>query len=208
MSDAMNNQPVIFLLDNFDSFTYNLVNDLKMMVAELFVYRNDVPAAVIYQKMCASANEGRRVLLVLSPGPGHPKDSGCMLALITLVKGCFPILGICLGHQALVQESGGEIGSAGEIMHGKTSLISLEDHDIFAGLQNPLYVGRYHSLMATNVPDNLRVIARHQNDSGSIPMAVIDDENRMLGYQFHPESILTTSGSQLLQQSLHYLSRI
>jgi anthranilate synthase component 2 len=123
--------------------------------------------------------------------------------LIRLCAGRFPMLGICLGHQALVEHYGGVVGRAGETVHGKTSLIELADHPLFAGLPRPFAVARYHSLMATEVPPSLQVIANYQH----IPMAVLHTEHKALGYQFHPESILTTQGKPLLAQSLAYLTQ-
>lgn len=112
----------IYFLDNFDSFSYNLVDELTMLGAELVVYRNNISAEVIFNKMQA---EHKQVLLVLSPGPGAPSDAGCLMELISLCKGKFPMLGICLGQQALTQSYGGVIGHAGETVHGKSSIIEL-----------------------------------------------------------------------------------
>ncbi|WP_016957650.1 aminodeoxychorismate/anthranilate synthase component II [Catenovulum agarivorans] len=190
----------VFLLDNFDSFTYNLVDELKTMGFELVVYRNNVDAKVMFEKMQACENN---VVLMLSPGPGSPSQAGCMPELIQLCKGHFPIIGICLGHQAIVEAYGGTVGTSGEIMHGKASAITHNHHPVFTDMVSPLFVARYHSLMATTVPDSLELIA----EVNDIPMAVINEQDRVLGYQFHPESILTTFGSKLLKQSLNYLTR-
>ena len=113
----------IYFLDNFDSFTYNLVDELTMLGCELVVYRNNISAEVIFNKM---RQEQGQVLLVLSPGPGTPSDAGCLMELIELSKGHFPMLGICLGQQALTQSYGGVIGHAGETVHGKSSIINLD----------------------------------------------------------------------------------
>lgn len=191
---------LVYLLDNKDSFTYNLVDELAQLGCTLKLYRNTVPAAYIFDKMCL---ESEPVVLLLSPGPGAPKDAGSMPELISLCAGRFPMLGICLGHQALVEHYGGVVGRAGETVHGKTSLIELADHPLFAGLPRPFAVARYHSLMATEVPASLQVIANYQH----IPMAVLHAEHKALGYQFHPESILTTQGKPLLAQSLAYLTQ-
>lgn len=188
----------VFLLDNKDSFTYNLVDELAQLGFEPTLYRNTVPAAYIYQQM----QQAHKPVLLLSPGPGAPKDAGCMPELIGLCAGKLPILGICLGHQALVEHYGGVVGRAGETVHGKTSYIELSDHPVFAGLPKPLAVARYHSLMATEVPAELEVIARYQH----IPMAIAHREHLVLGFQFHPESILTTLGKPLLKNSLAYLT--
>ncbi|MEJ6474626.1 aminodeoxychorismate/anthranilate synthase component II [Pseudoalteromonas piscicida] len=189
----------VYFLDNFDSFSYNLVDELSLLGLDLVVYRNNIPAEIIYNKMRAEEDP---VILVLSPGPGAPSEAGCLLALIELCKGQFPMLGICLGQQALTQSYGGEVGRAGETVHGKSSIIDADEHPVFAGLGTQFPVARYHSLMATKVPAELNVIARYQ----SIPMAIYHSEDRVIGYQFHPESILTPNGAQLLQQSIAYLT--
>ncbi|PCK29888.1 aminodeoxychorismate/anthranilate synthase component II [Pseudoalteromonas piscicida] len=189
----------VYFLDNFDSFSYNLVDELSLLGLDLVVYRNNIPAEIIYNKMRAEEDP---VILVLSPGPGAPSEAGCLLALIELCKGQFPMLGICLGQQALTQSYGGEVGRAGETVHGKSSIIDADEHPVFAGLGTQFPVARYHSLMATRVPAELNVIARYQ----SIPMAIYHSEDRVIGYQFHPESILTPNGAQLLQQSIAYLT--
>ncbi|KXI29773.1 aminodeoxychorismate/anthranilate synthase component II [Paraglaciecola hydrolytica] len=199
----------VFLLDNFDSFTYNLVDELRSLGLELIVYRNSVPADVILQKMHNKAaqknakGESQQVMLMLSPGPGNPKQAGSLLALLALVKGHYPVLGICLGHQAIVESYGGDIIRANQVMHGKSSLIKHDGQNMFANLPNPLPVARYHSLMADNMPADLQVLA----DYNGIPMAVAHQQHRMLGFQFHPESILTSHGSQLLLQSISYLTQ-
>ena len=190
----------IYLLDNIDSFTYNLVDEFAQLGYQLKLYRNTVPADYIYQQMCS---ETVPVLLVLSPGPGSPSEAGCMPALLKLCEAKFPILGICLGHQAIVEHFGGVVGRAGETVHGKTAAITLLDHPLFNGLPKPFLVARYHSLMATEMPNALTLLANDRH----IPMAVINEEKRMLGYQFHPESILTTLGKPLLKNSIDYLLR-
>ena len=189
----------IYFLDNFDSFSYNLVDELSMFGCQLVVYRNNISAQSIFDKMC---QETVPVLLVLSPGPGAPSDAGCLMELIELCKGRFPMLGICLGQQALTQSYGGVIGHAGETVHGKSSIISLTEHPVFAGMGDKMPVARYHSLMATKVPDDVEVIACYEN----IPMAIYHQQDNALGYQFHPESILTPNGALLLQQSIEFLT--
>ncbi|MEL0632450.1 aminodeoxychorismate/anthranilate synthase component II [Pseudoalteromonas carrageenovora] len=198
MSNA--NPLKIYFLDNFDSFSYNLVDELTMLGCELVVYRNNISADVIFNKM---RQEPGQVLLVLSPGPGTPTDAGCLMELIELAKGQFPMLGICLGQQALTQSYGGVIGHAGETVHGKSSIIDLNAHPVFDGMGSTMPVARYHSLMATEVPKNIEVIAEFED----IPMAIYHHEDSALGYQFHPESILTPNGAMLLQQSVAYLTR-
>ena len=190
----------VFLVDNFDSFTYNLVDELRGMGMELLIYRNNVPAQQIFAKMQEKAQH-QQVLLMLSPGPGTPSEAGCMLALLKLVEGQFPVIGICLGHQAIVEHFGGDVIRADKVMHGKSSAIQHNQREMFANLPNPLPVARYHSLMASNMPTDVEVIA----EVDEIPMAVCHKEYNMLGFQFHPESILTAQGSQLLKQSIEFL---
>lgn len=199
---SIKNQAIsVFLLDNFDSFTYNLVDELRVLGLDLTIYRNSVSAAKIFQQMQTKA-ESARVLLLLSPGPGTPSDAGCMLELIGLVKGQFPVLGICLGHQAIVEYYGGKIVRSKEVVHGKSSLIEHDNSALFNKLPNPLPVARYHSLMASEMPNELEIIANY-ND---IPMSACHYHDKMLGFQFHPESILTSHGSQLLEQSIEFLT--
>ena len=190
----------IFLLDNFDSFTYNLVDRFRTLGYPVRIYRNSLPASCIMQEI--DACEGDAVL-VLSPGPGAPHEAGCLIDLIKLARGRVPILGICLGHQALCEAYGGTVGAAGEIVHGKRSLIEHNGHGAFAGLPSPLPVARYHSLVATYVPQELQVIAHYQG----MPMAIEQRDERVLGFQFHPESIMTSEGARLLTQALAHVTR-
>ncbi|MBE1302361.1 MAG: anthranilate synthase component II [Alteromonadaceae bacterium] len=189
----------IVLLDNYDSFTYNLVDELRALGQSLKVFRNSVDVSVICKELASSPNS----LLLLSPGPGNPAQAGCMLRLIEEVQGKYPVLGICLGHQAIVQHYGGNIVRAPEVVHGKSSPVTHCADKMFAELPNPFPVARYHSLMAESVPEPLQVIANYQH----IPMAVYHEADQMLGLQFHPESILTSQGSVLLQQSIQFLSK-
>jgi anthranilate synthase component 2 len=204
-----NKQICVFLLDNFDSFTYNLVDELRTLGLELIVYRNSVSADVILQKMQNKSqqidknSQVKQVMLMLSPGPGNPSQAGSMLELLNLVKGQFPVLGICLGHQAIVESYGGNIIRAEKVMHGKSSLIEHCADKMFNNMPQPLPVARYHSLMASNIPEELTVLANFAD----IPMAVVHLEDKMLGFQFHPESILTSHGSQLLMQSIEFLTQ-
>lgn len=191
---------VVYLLDNLDSFSYNLVDEVAQLGFSLKLYRNTVPASYIFEKM---QQEQQPVVLLLSPGPGAPSQAGSMPELISLCASKFPMLGICLGHQALVEHYGGVVGRAGETVHGKTSIIELSNHPVFGALPKQFPVARYHSLMATEVPNSLQVIAAYQH----IPMAIVHEEHKALGYQFHPESILTTLGKPLLKQSLDYLMK-
>jgi anthranilate synthase component 2 len=190
----------LYLLDNFDSFTYNLVDQFRSLGCEVIIYRNDVSADYIAQKLI---NETGKAALVLSPGPGAPHEAGCMMELIARVAGKVPMLGICLGHQAMVEYYGGKVERAPFVVHGKASPTFHNGQGVFANLPSPLPVARYHSLVATKVPDCLKIIAT----TDEMPMAILHPEHQAIGFQFHPESILTTLGSQLLTQTLAYLTQ-
>lgn len=190
----------LYLLDNFDSFTYNLVDQFRSLGCEVVIYRNDVAADYIAQKLL---NEQGKAALVLSPGPGAPHEAGSMMALIGQVAGKVPMLGICLGHQAMVEYYGGKVERAPFVVHGKASPTVHNGKGVFADLPSPLPVARYHSLVATRVPDCLEVIAT----TDDMPMAILHAEHKAIGFQFHPESILTTLGSRLLIQTLAYLTQ-
>lgn len=192
----------IVFIDNVDSFTYNLVDEFKQLGYHLDIYRNTVRAETVIQRLEECATKGP-VILCLSPGPGHPSQAGCMPEVIRYAQGKFPMLGICLGFQALVELYGGVVDRCHETMHGKTSLIDCQPHPIFAGLPQPFPVARYHSLQAVSVPASLDVIAT-VND---IPMAIAAPTDGVLAFQFHPESIMTTAGTQLLKQSVEFLAR-
>ncbi|AGH80729.1 glutamine amidotransferase of anthranilate synthase [Psychromonas sp. CNPT3] len=188
----------LYFLDNFDSFTYNLVDQFKALGHPVKIFRNNQSAQKIKKHMDDCPDN---VLLVLSPGPGAPSDAGCLIELIKLCRGNIPMLGICLGHQALIEQYGGRIIKSAEIVHGKSSLIQHCNNRMFANLPLPLCVARYHSLVGTDIPDELEVIA----DFNGMCMGVYHAKDRVLGFQFHPESILTCEGAQLLQNSLHFL---
>ena len=198
----MSQPTTVFLLDNVDSFTYNLVDELRTMELNIVVYRNNVDARMLFEKMQMQAESGP-VLLLLSPGPGAPHEAGCMPELLSMVQGHFPVLGICLGHQAIVAHYGGTVGRAEDVMHGKSSAITHTGEAMFAGMPQPLHVARYHSLMALELPEGLTPLAK----VGTTVMAVYQSDDKMLGFQFHPESILTAEGSRLLLQSIHYLTK-
>lgn len=196
-----NNKPKIFMLDNLDSFTYNLVDEFYNLGFDLVIYRNTLSADFIIEQIKAHQGDA---LIVLSPGPGTPTDAGCLMELIAKTAGKHPILGICLGHQALVQHYGGVVARAPEIVHGKSSNIEHSGSGAFANIQNPLPVARYHSLVAATMPDCLDCIAQVNN----LPMAIEHSIDAALGFQFHPESILTTYGSHLLAQSIEHLLKL
>jgi len=180
----------ILLIDNYDSFTYNLVQAFRAQGAEVLVYRND--AIGIEQALALEPTH-----LVISPGPGRPDDAGVSIAMIAAFAGRVPVLGVCLGHQSLVQHFGGRIVRAPRLMHGKTSPVTHDGRTLFEGLPQPLEVGRYHSLCAEpgTLPDVLEISA--QTDQGEI-MGVRHREFAVEGVQFHPESVLTPDGDRLL----------
>ena len=189
----------IILLDNFDSFTYNLANELKNKGLSLKIFRNNLSAKVIFNEIeNIKKITGLTPILVISPGPGNPTESGCLMELIALCHRKIPMLGICLGHQALCQFYGANIVKANVPMHGKSSLILHNADDIFNNIPNPARFARYHSLVAENIPNNLTIIAQFED----IVMGVINRQDRILGFQFHPESIMSPFGSILLHNSL------
>ena len=186
----------IIFLDNFDSFTYNLVDQFRSLGHQVKIYRNDCDLDIL-EKSCRQPNH----ILALSPGPGSPSEAGNMLALIERVKSAVPIIGICLGHQALIEAFGGKVVHAGEVLHGKVSKITHDDQAMFQDLPNPMPVARYHSLMGEQLPEELIVNASYNN----IIMAIRHRHLPICSFQFHPESILTVQGSKLLQQSIDWL---
>ena len=195
----------IIMIDNFDSFTYNLVNQFRMLSAEVVVFRNDTPMDSIFTKTRLA---NKQTIIVISPGPGNPDSAGISLKVIEKYAGQIPILGICLGHQSIVQQFGGKVGQAGTIVHGKADQIAYQSYpeiqQVFSELPNPFQAARYHSLVAQEVPEQLTVIASTTHEPKEV-MAVADISRKILGFQFHPESILTTQGSQLLRASIDWL---
>ncbi|MDA3977485.1 MULTISPECIES: aminodeoxychorismate/anthranilate synthase component II [Gallibacterium] len=187
----------ILFLDNFDSFTYNLVDQFRVLGHNVTVYRNDCDL----QTLIKAATSQPNTILALSPGPGNPQQAGNMLPLIQAVKDRCPIIGICLGHQAIIEAFGGEIVHAGEVMHGKVSKITHDNQAMFQSLANPLPVARYHSLMGVKLPAELIVNAEYNH----IVMAIRHQTLPICGFQFHPESILTVQGGQLLKQTIDWL---
>lgn len=190
---------MLVMIDNYDSFTYNVVQYLAELGAEVKVFRND---EVSVADIAALKPEK----LVISPGPCTPNEAGVSLEAIEFFKGKLPILGICLGHQSIAQAFGGKIVRAGHVMHGKTSPIFHNDQGVFHGLSNPLTATRYHSLVIDkeSLPDCLELTAWTQNEDGSIEeiMGVRHKDLDIEGVQFHPESILTQHGHDLLNNFL------
>jgi len=187
-------KPRLLLIDNYDSFTYNLVQAFLVLGAEVSVYRND-----------ALSTEAALALspthLCISPGPGTPYDAGVSMDMIRAFAGRIPVLGVCLGHQSIVEVFGGKVVRAGRLMHGKTSQVQHDGRTLFAGLPQPCEVGRYHSLIAApaSMPAALEVSAR--TAEGEI-MGVRHRELLVEGVQFHPESILTPEGPRLMSNFL------
>jgi len=190
------------MLDNLDSFTYNLVDEFQCLGFEPSVYRNTLSADFIFNKMLEHTQKtSEPVLLVLSPGPGEPNKAGCLMALIKMCVGRIPMLGICLGHQALIEHYGGRVDRAEEIVHGKASSVTHTGSGAFNNIQNPLPVARYHSLIGKDIPKTVEVIAEYNG----MCMAISKEDDAVLAFQFHPESILTTFGATLLAQSIQHL---
>lgn len=187
----------VLLVDNYDSFTYNLVQAFAAQGAEVIVHRND--AITVEEGLALEPTH-----LVISPGPGRPEDAGISLAMIDAFAERVPLLGVCLGHQCLVHHFGGDIVRADRLMHGKTSMARHDEKTIFKGLSQPFEVGRYHSLCAIqdSLPEVLELSA--QTDRGEI-MGVRHKELPLEGVQFHPESVLTPEGDQLMNNFLRMM---
>lgn len=190
----------VLVIDNYDSFTWNLVQEMGELGAELEVVRND---ATTVDAVASLAPAG----IVLSPGPGRPEDAGISCDLIRALGATTPILGVCLGHQAVGVVYGATVGRAPTIMHGKTSEIHHDGRGVFAGLPSPLVATRYHSLVIEpdSVPSALRVTAR---TSDGVIMGVRHAQHPVEGVQFHPESVLTREGPRLLGNFLARLDRV
>jgi len=180
----------ILLIDNYDSFTYNVVQAFAKLGANVMVYRNDAIDVETAKNLDVTH-------LVISPGPGRPEDAGISVELIAAFAGSVPVLGVCLGHQCIVSHFGGEIVRAERLMHGKTSMVKHDSKTIYAGLSEPFEAGRYHSLCADaeTLPAVLELTA--QTERGEI-MGVRHRELPIEGVQFHPESVLTPEGDQLM----------
>jgi len=185
---------MIVVIDNYDSFTYNLVQYMLILGADVEVYRNDV---VSVRQVEALEPAG----IVISPGPGRPENAGITLPLIRKFSGNMPILGVCLGHQAIAMAFGGTVGSAKRLMHGKTSEITNDGQGLFKGFKKPFTAMRYHSLAVArkNLPESLIVTA--ESEDGEI-MGIRHREHLTEGIQFHPESIMTPVGKRLLRNFL------
>jgi anthranilate synthase component 2/para-aminobenzoate synthetase component 2 len=199
MTDNSFNRVHILLIDNYDSFTYNLVQAFSANGAKVSVYRNDM----------ITVDEGlslKPTHLVISPGPGRPDDAGISLDMISGFAGKIPILGVCLGHQSIVQQQGGSIVRAKKLMHGKSSKIKHDGMTLFEGISNPFEVGRYHSLCAetSTLPKTLEITAKTDN---GIIMGVRHKYLQIEGVQFHPESVLTPEGERLMMNFMQMVAQ-
>lgn len=190
----------IVFVDNRDSFTYNLVDELRVLGHAVEVWRNDRSAEALLERALPDG------MLVLSPGPGAPADAGCLLALVARAAGRVPLLGICLGHQALVQALGGRVGPAPSPRHGQASAVHHRGHALFDGVPSPFSAGRYHSLAALSLPPSLDAIAHTGDDRAHERVVMAVAGSAMLGLQFHPESILTPCGRHLLSNAIAWLA--
>ena len=192
--------PKLLLIDNYDSFTYNLVQAFLMLGADVLVHRND-------QITIAQAEALKPTHLCISPGPGTPYDAGVSMDMIRHFAGKLPIFGVCLGHQSLVEVFGGKVVRAGRLMHGKVSPVTHDNQGILKGMPNPFEAGRYHSLIAApeSLPDVLEVTAKTPENE---IMGVRHKHYAIEGVQFHPESILTPEGPILMGNFLKLTSAL
>ena len=190
---------MLLMLDNYDSFTYNLVRYFRELGAEVVVYRNDEISLAEIEQLAPSH-------LVISPGPRTPNEAGISMAAIAHFAGKIPVLGVCLGHQSIGQVFGGKVIRAEKVMHGKTSMVSHEQKGVFAGLDQPVEVTRYHSLVvdAASLPECLEATAWSLNAAGEkeVIMGIRHKTLDVEGVQFHPESVLTHQGHALLANFL------
>lgn len=186
---------MILVIDNYDSFTFNLVQYLRILGSEVVIRRND---EISLRDIKVSLPAG----IVISPGPGHPSEAGISLDVIKTFAGKIPILGVCLGHQAIVHAFGGDVIRAAKIMHGKTSRVRADGHGLFEGVKGTFEAMRYHSLVACRktLPESLLVTAESEDDHEI--MGVRHRDYPIEGIQFHPESIMTVIGKRLLRNFL------
>ncbi len=185
----------ILFIDNFDSFTYNLVDEFKKRGANVDVFRNNVPL----DHVSSVIGETDPDLVVLSPGPSTPEHAGNCVPLIQRHMNEVPIFGVCLGEQSIIEALGGTVGKSIETLHGKASSIHHDGKGLFNGLDNPFSAGRYHSLSGQNIPDELEISARTPSD---VVMGIRHRTEDLVGIQFHPESILTPAGGRIIENAL------
>lgn len=183
----------VLMVDNHDSFTFNIVEALHRLGAAVRTVRNEIAAADAFEQAQRS-----NAMILISPGPGRPEHAGCSMELISLAKGRVPLFGVCLGQQAMVLEAGGDVVRAPAAVHGKASVLDHDGTGPFAGLPNPIKIGRYHSLCTPNPPERFRVHA----EIDGMAMAISDAEAKQVGVQFHPESVLTPIGQRMLANVL------
>lgn len=195
---------MLLMIDNYDSFTFNIVQYLSELGEDVRVYRNDEISIQEIRELSPD-------VIVISPGPCTPNEAGVSMDVVRAFEGEIPILGICLGHQSIGQVYGGKIVKAGQVMHGKTSLIHHTGKDVFTGLANPFTATRYHSLVVEkeSLPDCFEVTAWTENDAGELEeiMGIRHRTFAMTGVQFHPESILTEHGHDLLGNFLNLVEK-
>lgn len=192
----MNKLPVLFI-DNFDSFTYNLVDEFEKRDCEVMVYRNNIDMKIIE----SAVKKFRPRLIVISPGPGIPKQAGNSIEIIQRYHKTIPIFGVCLGHQCIIEAFDGRVSRASEIVHGKSSSINHDNEGIFKGIESPFQAGRYHSLAGVDIPYCLEISARTADRD--IVMAIKHKEHDVIGVQFHPESILTPVGGLIIENIIN-----
>jgi len=188
---------MVLVVDNYDSFTYNLAHLFGELGADVVVRRNDEVTAEEAEQLAPSH-------LVVSPGPGRPEDAGATTEILQRLAGSLPTLGVCLGHQAIVQVFGGEVGRAQQLVHGKATFVDHDGRGIFTGLPSDFLAGRYHSLAATSVPDVFEISATAAD--GEV-MAVRHRDLPVDGVQFHPESVLTPHGRDIAKNFLEGAAR-
>ncbi len=191
----------VLFIDNFDSFTYNLVDEFEKRGCEILVYRNNTDMSTINKVI----KEFKPKLIVISPGPSNPKNAGNSIAIISEYAGKIPIFGVCLGLQCIVEAFDGKVDRCSEIKHGKPSKIQHDNETIFKDLENPFQAGRYHSLSALEVPYCLEISARTAGND--IVMGVRHKEFMVEGVQFHPESILTPVGGIIIDNLIKMVSK-
>lgn len=188
----------VLFLDNFDSFSYNLIDEFRRVGAEVEVRRNDAALDDLLALL------PRHDLLAVSPGPGRPEETGVLVPLLREAAGRVPIVGVCLGMQALAVAFGGKVAPAPHLVHGKAGAVRHDGTSIFAGFANPFAAGRYHSLVVRKPPAGFVVTAWGEESGERVAMAMEDADRRLLGLQFHPESVLTRDGSSIIGRVLEW----
>jgi len=191
----------VLFIDNFDSFTFNLVDEFEKRGCGVVVYRNNTPM----KKISEVVKEFRPKLLVISPGPSTPKEAGNIIPIIHEYAGKLPIFGVCLGLQASVEALGGKVERCFETVHGKPSKISHNGKGIFKGLANPFQAGRYHSLHGSKISKDIEVTAK--SDSGVV-MGISHKKHFLVGVQFHPESIMTPEGGKIIENIIRMAKEV